>query len=1118
MQCKVCGFDNARGVKFCGECGAALKLKCPSCGSENAPGIKFCGECGKPLAEAAKPAPPREPRAYTPKHLAEKILTSRGALEGERKQVTVLFADVKGSMDLAEQLDPEEWHGILDRFFQVLTDGVHRFEGTVNQYTGDGIMALFGAPIAHEDHAQRACYAALHLRDELHRYADALRIGRGLGFTTRIGINSGEVVVGKIGDDLRMDYTAQGHTVGLAQRMEQIAEPGRIYVAEATAHFVDGFFQLRSLGRHEVKGVSLPVEVFELESAVGVLTRLQASERRGFSRFVGRQGEMHALDSALDAALEAQGRIVGVVGQAGVGKSRLCFEFVVRTRGRGISVYECHCPAHGKTIPYIPVLELFRAYFGIFERDTAVEARRKIAGGLLLLDEGFREFLPLVFEFLAVPDPKNPAPEMDAQVKQRQIYGFLRTLVRARSAAEPAVILVDDLHWVDDASDAFLAELFEAIEGTRTLCLVNFRPEYSAAWMHKASYQQIALKPLGPREIDELVSHLIGADPSVSVLAKRIRERTQGNPFFIEETIQELVETGKLDGRRGAYRVIEMVDTPDLPPTVQSVLAARIDRLAEKEKSLLQAAAVIGKNFPASVLREVVETAEEGLARSLSVLRDREFFYQESFFPEVEYAFKHPLTQEVAYHSQLSSRRRAVHASVARVIEKLYAAKLDERAALLAHHWEAAGEAFEAARWHRRAAEWVGLSNPLMALRHWRAACALLSQVEESQETLALGLTARARILLFGWRTSMSEEEVTALVNEGKALAARCEDRGEWALLLVASALVRAMAGSLQDYPQVAREALQLVEGRTDVAPRLICLLHCVYSHLVTGRLPEASDYVDEALAVRLEDPTQGAVLMGTVPSIFFVLFRGVLSTHMGRLAEASTAVSRGIEQARKHHDQTMLCRGHITACDLAWFLGDAHGALDHGRKGIEIAETIGEYWRVEAYARVGRALALQAEWAPAVEHLERGLGIAREARTALEWEPLYLGFLAEALLGLGEVERARQTAQEAVEIAERRSNPFLAALGRLALARALMRAGRDSLSVVETSLANARSVLADLSARAYAPFLHVELARLGGLKGDEGTRQRELREAHRLFLEIGAPIRAAEVAKDLDR
>jgi class 3 adenylate cyclase len=414
-------------------------LRCASCGFENVAGIKFCGECGRRLA--ASPSPQLHPHAYTPKHLAEKILTSRAALEGERKQVTVLFADVKGSMELAERVDPEDWHRIIERFLQLLAEGVHRFEGTVNQYTGDGIMALFGAPIAHEDHAQRACWAALHLGEALRRYADELRLGRGLNFSVRMGLNSGEVVVGKIGDDLRMDYTAVGHTVGLAQRMEQLAAADRAYLTEHTARLIEGYFRLRDLGELAVKGASASLRVFELEGPGALRTRLDASRARGFTRFVGRVDEMAALEAALARAREGGGGVVGVVGEAGIGKSRLCHEFLERCRGRGLATYEAYGVAHGKAIPFLPLLQLLRNVFGITEADSAAAAREKIAGRLLLLDRTLDETLPVVFDFLAVPDPERPAPALDAGVRQHQLFELIRRVIKIRR--ETTVTLLD---------------------------------------------------------------------------------------------------------------------------------------------------------------------------------------------------------------------------------------------------------------------------------------------------------------------------------------------------------------------------------------------------------------------------------------------------------------------------------------------------------------------------------------------------------------------------------------------------------------------------------------------------------------------------------------------------
>jgi class 3 adenylate cyclase len=452
-------------------------------------------------------------------------------------------------MELAGQLDPEQWHGIMDRFFHILAEGVHRFEGTVNQYTGDGIMGLFGAPIAHEDHAQRACYAALHLRDTLRTYSDELRLARGLDFAVRIGLNTGEVVVGKIGDDLRMDYTAQGFTVGLAQRMEQMAAAHSICVSEATARLAAGYVELRGLGSATVKGVGHPIPVFELVGVGRQRTRLDVARSRGLTRFVGRDTDLETLDAALEQARAGSGQVVGVVAEAGAGKSRLCFEFVERCRRRGISVNEGQCPAHGKTVPYLPVLELLRGIFDINDRDGEYDARRKIAGELLLLDATFQELLPLVFDLFGVPDPERPAPSMSPDARQRQLIAFVRHLTEARSQRELRVLHIDDAHWIDAASDAFLAQLVEAAGGTRTLLLVNFRPEYHADWMNRSHYRQLPLLPLGYDATEELLADMLGRHPSLAGLPERIHERTRGNPFFIEEVALSLVEKGASKAR-----------------------------------------------------------------------------------------------------------------------------------------------------------------------------------------------------------------------------------------------------------------------------------------------------------------------------------------------------------------------------------------------------------------------------------------------------------------------------------------------------------------------------------------------------------------------------------------
>jgi class 3 adenylate cyclase len=711
MDCPRCRHPNRENARFCGACGAALQegVHCPRCATFNPLGQKFCDSCGERLGADEPTAGGRNPRDYTPRHLVERVLNTRSAMQGERKQVTVLFVDLVDSMGLAEKVGAERWHGVLDRFFQILGEGVHGFEGTINQFTGDGIMALFGAPVAHEDHARRACHAALRLKDDLRSFARTLEPS-GLRLAVRMGLNSGEVVVGKIGDDLRMDYTAQGHSVGLAARLQSAAAPGAMLMTEETARLVEGFFTLHDRGTTSVKGVSGQTRIFELAGVGPLRTRLDASAARGFSRLVAREGELAWLAAILARTRESHGQVVGIVADAGVGKSRLCFEFVTRLRERGVAVHEAHCPAHGSTVPLMPVRELVRSLFDVVDGDLPDQIRQKLSDQLLALDRGFAEALPLMLALLGVesedaePTAHTQSAALGRAEGRQRLATFLRRFIRTRGAREPVVLLVDDAHWIDAASDEVIRELVSSVPGTRTLVLANFRPEYRPSWIGGAHYHQLSLSPLSEEACRELLIELLGPDPSVRTLADQICERTGGNPFFVEEVVRALAGSGALEGNRGAYRAAAFADALGLPATVQALLAARVDRLGEAAKQTLQTAAVIGKEFDEPLLAAVAGLAADALSSALESLQEAEFVHLLSPYPQPRYAFKHPLTREVAYQSQLADARSRAHAVVAAALEKLRSDRLGEYAALIAHHWDASGMRFEAARWQRRAA------------------------------------------------------------------------------------------------------------------------------------------------------------------------------------------------------------------------------------------------------------------------------------------------------------------------------------------------------------------------------------------------------------------------------
>ena len=1172
MPCGSCGRDNRGGAVFCDGCGAHLTPSCPECGRELRPDAHFCDACGAQTqvsavgdrgAETTRREHPKaapwhlkpDPRSYTPKHLADKILTSRAALEGERKQVTVLFVDVKGSMELAEQVDPEEWHRILDRFFQILTDGVHRFEGTVNQYTGDGIMALFGAPIAHEDHAQRACYAALHLRDELKRYADDLRLGHGLSFSVRMGLNSGEVVVGKIGDDLRMDYTAQGHVVGLAQRMEQLAAADRVSLTEHTTKLVTGYFALRDVGLATVRGVQEPLRVYELQGVGQLHTRFDISRSRGFSRFVGRAEEMQMLEAALARAQAGHAQIVGIVGEAGLGKSRLSYEFLEGCRARGLMTYEAHGVAHGKAVPLLPILQLCRAFYGITEHDSDATARERIAGRLLLLDDAFRDSLPLVFDFLGVPDPERPVPRIDPEARQRQLFAVFGGVIQARGQRETSVTLLEDLHWFDGGSEAFLEPLLDAQSGTRGLVLLTFRPEYHADWTHKSAYQQLALQPLGPEALRQLLVDLLGTDPSLTGLAAAIHARTAGNPFFSEEVVQALIESGTLVGTRGSYRLVAPIEKLEVPGTVHAVLAARIDRLGEREKHVLQTAAVIGKEFSEPVLRRVLfppfEKGGQGgicdasdtavraqiphnpplvkgqgdLASALHALKSAEFLYEQALYPVAEYVFKHPLTQEVAYASQLQDRRAPVHAAVARALEAANPAKLDEQAALLAHHWEAAGEALTAAGWHRRAAAWAGRSDPTQGMRHMRRVLALTDGLDASDERSALRLDACHSLLnQGGWRVGLSSEEAEKLFAEGRELATRSADADKAIGLHVGYAAVLGFGGDVRRYHEICREAFDLIDASVSPGPTANLLASMSYSSFCLGRIRDALEFAERIPSVVKGDPNAGIETAGYSALDWSFFFRARLRAHLGCLDDARVLQREAIRRARSRDPSDVLVWSLAATALISDYSGDsaasplAQEARRYALEAVDLAERMGSHFsRVYAYQWLGLAHMLHSNWPAAAEALEVALALARQHRTGLESESDILANLSRAYLGTDDVARARAAAEQAIERAGAQGARYFECLGWLALARA-HHAEQSAAPGGEIAqcLDRALELVNEIEAHVVEPQIIEERARLAQRRGDDVTATAERQRAHALYVAIGATGHAERISRQL--
>jgi class 3 adenylate cyclase/tetratricopeptide (TPR) repeat protein len=1003
------------------------------------PGSRFCNECGKPItARPVAAATPVSPQTYTPRYLAEKILTSRHVLEGERKQVTVLFADIKGSLELLGDRDPEEARKLLDPVLERMMEAVHRYEGTVNQVMGDGIMALFGAPLAHEDHAVRACYAALAMQQAIRRYTAEVRRDHGIEVQVRVGLNSGEVVVRAIGSDLRMDYSAVGQTTHLAARMEQLAPAGSTRLTGETLRLAEGFVQVVPIGPVPVKGLPGPVDVFELAGPSATRTRLQAAAARGLTRFVGRGRELDHLRQALDEARGGQGQVVAVVGEPGVGKSRLLWEFIHSHRTQGWLVLESSSVSYGKATAYLPVIDLCRSYFRVDTQDDHRSIREKITGKLVTLDESFRTMVPAFLSLLEEPSDDAAWEALDPGQRRRRTVDGLRRMLLRESQLQPLCVVFEDLHWVDAETQGLLDALVEGLPTARILLLVNYRPEYRHAWGSKTYYSQLRLDPLPPESAQELLHTLLGENDDLEPLKRLLVERTEGVPFFLEESVRTLVEIGALAGERGHYRLARPFDTIQVPATVQAILAARIDRLPPEDKTLLQTAAVIGKDVPFALLQAISETPEETLRHGLARLQAAEFLYETALFPELEHTFKHALTQEVAYGGLLQERRRDLHARIVRVFDSLYPGRAGELTSWLTLH------AFRGELWDRAvaylrgsqlpnldgylsgftggddpgAAWWVGDHEHAIRAAHrelsvtphlggsWQLALGLATNLRFGQAHHSLGQYARA---------------IDALRKNLDLLGAdllheRCNMAGLPSVFSRAwLALCLADRGEFVEGIVIGEEALRIAETGD---PGYSFTVGCAG----LGNVCVARGDFDRAIAVLERGLDRELDELSTRVWPFVGSALGAAYTHAGRLAEALPLLEESIERAvavklKANHSLRLarLAEAHLKA-------GRPEGAFPLAAQALDLAQEHRERGHEANALRLLASIEIERE-TPALDRAEEGYRKALALAEQLGMRPLQ----AHCHHGLGRLHRRRGDAASAAAAMAAARNLFRA-------------------------------------------------------------------------------------------
>ncbi len=1107
MNCLKCRAENPEINRFCRECGAKLTVCCPRCDAEILLSDKFCGQCGHDLAKHKEGplAGHKPPQSFTPKFLADKILTARGSMEGERKLVTVLFADVVGYTSMSDGRDPEEVYQIMEGCYEIFMNEIHRYEGTIDKFTGDGVMALFGAPVAHEDHAQRACYAALSIMNAVREYGVKLRHDYDLEFRIRIGLNSGFVIIASIGDDLRMDYTALGDTVNLASRMETLAEPGTILASKGTYRQVTGYFEFQPLGRQQIKGKRLPMEVYKLLRPGKIQTRLEAAAAtKGLTRFVGRKREIGILKEELSKARAGQGQVIGIVGEPGVGKSRLLLEFKTMLPPEEYTCIEGRCLHFGDTIAYLPFRNILKSYVNMVagEEDTLFEER--LEEKLTRVDAGRKDHLPPLIDLLGLEINDVQFMELEPKQRKQKTFDAIQALLETISREKPLVLVIEDVHWIDKTSEELLDYLMGWIPNTKSLILLLYRPEYIHPWERQPFYTRLVLNPLCPAESGRMAQSLMTQGDMAPDLQKFISARTGGNPFFVEELTRHLFETGFIQ-KQGSQNVISG-QRPEIqvPDTIQAIIAARIDRLEENLKHTLQVASVVGREFALPILQDVIEGASQ-LPSYLMELQDQELVHQKRGLPGAEYIFKHALTQSVAYNTLLVAKRKQLHEKTAKAIEARYAEKVEGFYEILAHHYSRSDNRAKALFYLKQAAEKSLRMHSLWEAFHfYRHAVEILNQMpkttENTEEQVQLRLGMASAMIPLGY-----PEDSIEILKEGERQAKELGDAKSLAVLYSRIGHYFTIRGGQPGlgvkYSEKSFEEAVKIEDLDTLAP-VACDLFISY-HTV-GAYPKTARMAPEVIA-RLERAGKTAAFFGRAYNVYAALltFHGQGLGLMGNFSSGERLCKLGLDHAfQTKHPYTLalveLFFGHMLTCK-----GDVRGIITHMKRGIKYCEKaqgiliLGLLWGFLGY---GHLLAGRLDLAK--EHVRKGMKIQRDAGV-----PVFLSmqhwFLSQIYFDSGEVAAARDHIREALDLAEKNHENWMKGNAAVSHGRILAKEDPKQWQRAEAEILRGIKSLEDLGTK---PYRDQGLFFLGEFYTETGQPEKAgqiLQEVHGRFQEM---------------
>lgn len=1114
MRCRQCGQKNREEARYCLRCGARREVLCPTCGILLPGEALFCDQCGQ---EMRKPLPEGEV-LHVGIQSVEKVSSSpdsltRRSLEGERKQLTVLFADVSGFTAIAEQLDPEEVHALINRCFAIISQEVRRYEGTITQLSGDGVMALFGAPISQEDHALRAVYAAMAILQALRKTEEELKKGNEIGLLVKIGLNSGLVLVGWVGSGLDREYTALGDTVNVASRLQTMADPGSVLISGETQQLVEGFFELESLGELEIRGRKQSAPAYRVVGTRGRKSRLAVAKSRGLTPLVGRKIELELLSDCLEKVKMSQGQVICLVGEAGIGKSRLIHDFRGSLGGEEITWLESGCLSFGREISYLPVLEMIKSYYGLEEIGPPQKMAERIDRTIRELDPGLAWTLPYILHLLSLKvDDEALWGEMEPKLLKLKAHEALRTLVLRKSQAGPLVWVAEDLHWIDASTEEFLASLVEAMAGSAFLLLLTYRPGYSPPWTTKSYSMQIALNRLSPKETAGIAESLIGAQSFSEDLKDFILGRAEGNPFFVEELTRSLIEAGAIARSEGKELWQEgPKEKMRLPRTIQGVIMERIDRLSEDQKRTLQVASVIGQEFSINLLKGVLGSDEREVQRNLQELVGSEFIHQKVYWPDQVFWFRHVLIQEVAYSGLLLQRRKAYHGAVAELLERLYAGKVGERCEELAFHYRL-GENFEKALeyWTLAGNKASRIHAVREAISYFQAALRALEALPSSRKRLGQRMDVDMKYS-FVLSLAGKYEEALSVLRDAERIAEEVGDRER--LMQVCSRMATILfwkGGTWDETSLYQRKAFELAEKLNDIEGMAagyegLGLLYTVHDSV------RAIDFYRQALEIRKRQGDKGKIA---------ACWRDLGWAHCtaGDWKEAIGCAGKGLELGKELDDLRRMGWSY-------WVLGLTCGSMGEWEKGIALSQQ-----GVELCRQIGDAYGeAMGHWGLAWSYLESGdWQRAEEAGRAAVFKALdtessvelFVGYasLTEAYLGQEKLEEALETSQKAWEVAQQLGFRRLKGWSTWLLGAVYSRKGGTERGLAKGYLQESLDLLRESGAKDHEARCLRSLGLFYWSVGELNSARESLAQAVALFEQLGTQGELRRTREDAKR